>query len=282
MARLTAHQIRQIIKWSVYALLTINFVFYTREEIFFAEHTLREGAGFLEWTAAFATTIDEIAWLFLIVLFELETYVLSDKALEGIVGSLIHAGRIACYFLILHTVYAWSMAVVDVDKATRVDGVTDLCQLVDTGVSFTENLNYTRIDEVNCTTLSNGQEFFYLYVNLIVTDKAGLRVQRQLAWVDLIEVVAWLLIMLTIELTVRLQNQGIASGALIAFCNGIKVALYSILLLAAAYWAYRKHWLYAWDEFVWIAGFAAIEMNISEWRAEIRDSDQTGDPASGV
>jgi hypothetical protein len=30
--------------------------------------------------------------------------------------------------------------------------------------------------------------------------------------------------------------------------------------------------MFAWDEFVWIAGFIAIEMNVVEWRGEIRES----------
>ena len=42
-----------------------------------------------------------------------------------------------------------------------------------------------------------------------------------------------------------------------------------MLFAIAAYWATLSHWLYAWDEFLWIAGFAAIEMNVSEWRDEL-------------
>jgi len=30
-----------------------------------------------------------------------------------------------------------------------------------------------------------------------------------------------------------------------------------------------SHWLYLWDELIWILGFAAIEMNVSEWRDEL-------------
>ena len=47
--------------------------------------------------------------------------------------------------------------------------------------------------------------------------------------------------------------------------------LYVLLLLAMGYWAFRGLWLYVWDEFVWIAGFAVIEMNVSEWRDELLD-----------
>jgi len=34
--------------------------------------------------------------------------------------------------------------------------------------------------------------------------------------------------------------------------------------------------MFAWDEFVWIAGFTAIEMNMVEWREEINPTDIAG------
>jgi hypothetical protein len=46
---------------------------------------------------------------------------------------------------------------------------------------------------------------------------------------------------------------------------------YLVLFALAGWWATLSHWLYTWDTFVWIAGFAAIEMNISEWRDEIQE-----------
>jgi len=47
--------------------------------------------------------------------------------------------------------------------------------------------------------------------------------------------------------------------------------LYASLIALGVYWATLSHWLYLWDELVWIGGFAAIEMNLSEWRDEIVD-----------
>jgi hypothetical protein len=40
------------------------------------------------------------------------------------------------------------------------------------------------------------------------------------------------------------------------------------------YWASLSHWLYLWDELVWIGGFAAIEMNINEWRDELLEKEK--------
>lgn len=85
------HKLQQIVKWSVYTLLIINFVFYILEDWDRAIHTLREGSTLLDWTSEFATSIDEGAWFLLLFMFELETYVLSDEKLKGRVG---HAVRV--------------------------------------------------------------------------------------------------------------------------------------------------------------------------------------------
>ncbi len=42
-----------------------------------------------------------------------------------------------------------------------------------------------------------------------------------------------------------------------------------MLFVIAAYWATLQQWLFVWDEIIWIAGFAIIEMNVVEWRGEM-------------
>ena len=88
---------RQLIKMTIYTLLIINFILYIRDDWQIAIHTMRNGGSFLDWTGAFTTTIDETAWLALIFLFELETYLLSDETLNGPVKWIIHGIRILCY-----------------------------------------------------------------------------------------------------------------------------------------------------------------------------------------
>ena len=51
--------------------------------------------------------------------------------------------------------------------------------------------------------------------------------------------------------------------------QAVKWTVYSLLIMIGIWWATLSHWLYLWDELVWIGGFAAIEMNIREWREEI-------------
>ena len=77
--------IGQLIKWTVYVLLLLNWGFYFWEEWVISGHTLRQGGTFLEWTEAFATSIDELGWFGLLLAFELETYVLDDDAFDSVV-----------------------------------------------------------------------------------------------------------------------------------------------------------------------------------------------------
>ena len=266
------HEHRNWIKWTVYTLLLINFVYYIWEDWMVAAHSLREGATFLDWTTSFANTLDETAWFLLLALFELETYAIPDEAFTPAVERSLHVGRIICYIFLAHTIFAYTVNVVDLErKVTILPEVESLCQLVDQEISFTSNMDYTEIDESNCGELSDASEFYEMVLPSVVTDQKGLRIEKELGWVDLIEAIVWLLIVLTIEIEVRMQNRDIASGPLIRATNAAKGLLYGFLVLAMFYWAHGGLWMYVWDEFVWIAGFAVIEMNVSEWRDELLD-----------
>jgi len=94
--------------------------------------------------------------------------------------------------------------------------------------------------------------------------------ERFLAWLDMIEVSCWFIIMILIEMNIRLQDKGITEGPLIRAANYTKLFLYTTILCIGVYWALNDHLLYFWDELLWIGGFAAIEMNVSDWRDEIR------------
>lgn len=264
-----AHKIQQIVKWTVYTLLIVNFVFYIFEDWDRAIHSLREGASFLDWTKEFATSIDESAWFLLLFMFELETYVLSDEKWRGWIAHTVRGARLLCYVFIAHTIYAFTVEVVEFEPIKPVEGASNLCAMTDAEVSYVFNLEYTVVDDESCAVLSDASRFYWRKEGAVLTDAEGLALEKNLAWADLIEAVIWLLILLTIEMIVRLQGRGVSSGPLITAGNRTKLFLYLILVAAAVYWATLSHWLYVWDEFLWIGGFAAIEMNVSEWRDEL-------------
>jgi len=231
--------------------------------------TLHAGSTFLDWTSAFATTIDESAWFLLLAMFEVETYVLEDEELTGWVAMTLHGVRLACYAMLAHTVYAFVIVVSSLQPTVAVEGVSSLCELNDAEVSFVYNLEYTDINEETCNDLSNDTEFYHVAEDPVVTDRAGLSLERDLALADLAEAVLWLLAILAIEIVVRLQGRGVSGGRIISSANALKVVIYASLIGLGIYWATLSHWLYLWDELLWIGGFSAIEMNLSEWRDEL-------------
>ncbi|MEX0706720.1 MAG: hypothetical protein WD078_02055 [Woeseia sp.] len=271
-ANANLHRIQQVVKWAVYSLLLINFAFYIHEDWDRAVHTLGADASWVDWAGEFATSIDEAGWFLLLFMYELETYVLDDETLKGWVAPVLHGVRIACFVMLAHTVYAYANTALDLRATTPVENAASLCDLTKQDVTYVYNLNYTAVNSDNCASLSDASDFFWLGEDPLVTTSAGLALERELAWVDLAEAVIWLLVIFSIELVVRLQGRGVTGSAVVSTANTAKVLLYLALAGIAIYWATLSHWLYAWDEFVWIAGFATIEMNVNEWRDDLLDN----------
>ncbi|MDE0002950.1 MAG: hypothetical protein OXQ29_09675 [Rhodospirillaceae bacterium] len=274
-ADLRLHRIQQAVKWTVYTLLLVNWGFYIADDIGWARHTLHAESTIFDWTSAFSTSIDELAWFILLGMFELETYTLSDRAWKPWVERLVHGLRLACYVMLAHTIFAYTSNVFDLRPTQPVEDATELCDLAGADLSYTYNLEYTEITRETCDGLSTAAEFYRVGKNPVVTDMAGLALERQLAWADLFEGVAWLLAILAIEVVVRLQERGITGGALMRAANWGKNLLYASILGVGVWWASLSHWLYLWDEILWIGGFMAIGMNLSDWRKEI-DHERAG------
>ena len=267
-----AFELRGWVKWVVYSLLLINFGYYLWEEWVIAAHTLGADSTVLDWTTAFAATLEELAWFLLLVLFELETSALPDEAFTPTVERSLHVGRLVAVLMLAHTVYAYVVYATDLErKVTVLPGVSSLCDLADQDAVFALNMRYTTIDSQNCVELSDADELYQLIEEGVVTDRRGLTIEKQLGWIDVVEIMTWILIILTIEIEVWLQNRNVVGGPLMRAANVSKMLLYGTLFLIMGAWALLGQWVYVWDEFVWIAGFAVIEMNVVEWRDELTE-----------
>jgi len=270
-AGIDLHKVQQAVKWIVYTLLIINWGFYIAEDWNRAIHTLEPGDSIFKWLREFSTSIDTSAWFILLFMFELETYILEDKSWTGWVAKTVHGARIVCFLMIAHTVVAYVTSANEIAPTVIVDDASSACDVADQDISWVFNLEYADITSENCATLSNATEIYKVGDDPVVSSFEGLELERDLAAVDVIEVITWLFIILAIEIVVRLQERNITSGPLITVVGRSKILLYLVLFGLSAYWGSLGHWLYVWDTFLWVAGFAAIEMNIQEWRGEIRE-----------
>ncbi len=122
---------------------------------------------------------------------------------------MIHDTRLLCYLFLAHTQYTYMTNVHDLGQLTPVEGSPSLCQLVEEDISFAFNVEYTQLTGDNCGDLSSNPVLYFIEDGAVVTDAPGLVIEKQLAWVDLMEATVWLFILFSIELIVRLQDRGI-------------------------------------------------------------------------
>jgi len=236
-----------------------------------AQHTISAGDSLREYFNAYATSLDEMAWFGMLFLFEAETYWLDAESLSRLQRRLLVALRFVCYAFLAHTVYAYIFNYYELSQATALSAVNSVCDLADQGFSYVRNLAYTGINPGNCGQMSAAGGIYQIGDDQVITDLAGLRELKLLGAIDIEDAITWLAVVLVIEMVVLLQEKGVSEGPLITACNYVTIALYGVLVCNALIWFWKGHWVYGWDELLWIGGFAAIEMNLSEWRDDLQD-----------
>jgi hypothetical protein len=259
----------QIFKYSVYAFLTANIFIFFREEYHASQLQFADGMAFGQWLEAYAASIDTTAWVLLLLMFELETYVLSDEQLTPPVALALHAFRAVCYAVIVFAFYGYVANVVVIGGASPLPDVADLCTLAADNWSYAVDLDeYVALTGENCRSLSPSASFYQLPGFDAVVDQRGLTDISRLAWVDVINAGVWILVVIVLEIDVRLQERNRLTQIAYRLSYATKFILYSTLLLAAIYWGFKGDFVDFWDAFLWLVAFVFIELNVVQWREE--------------
>lgn len=269
----------QLFKYVVYALLTANIFIFFAEEWAAAPHRFVDGVVLKDMIEAFAATVDTASWVVLLLMFELETYVLDDKHFTPKVVWSLHGLRAICYGFIVYSFYGYVTKLLFIQGAAPLAGVTELCSLVDGGWAYAIDLDeYEVLTSINCLTLSPADAFLQFTGLTALVDQAGYREIERLAWVDVINAGVWLLVVLVLEMDVRLQEHDRLKGGALKLSKMSKYVLYSTLLLAAIYWGLKGDLVDFWDAFLWLVAFIFIELNIFDWRQEDIAEQQVSNP----
>jgi uncharacterized protein with PQ loop repeat len=262
-------QIFQFFKYAVYALLTLNIFLFFNIEWAGAAVRFADGVELADIIEGFVATIDTAAWVVLLLMFELETYVLEDKHFTRRVSISLHALRAICYAFILYSFYGYLIKLIYILGATPLIGVSDLCTLVADNWSYAIDLDeYVLLTSDNCASMSSATNFLQYSGLSAAVDQAGWTEISRLAWVDVINSAVWLLIVIVLEIDVRLQEHGRLNGLALRLSRVSKFILYPMLLLAAIYWGIKGDFVDFWDAFLWLVAFVFIELNVFEWRQE--------------
>ena len=271
---ISSSRLFQLFKYIVYALLAFDAYLFWSEEVVAAALQFPNGVSLASLIDAYAATIDTIAWVILLLMFELETYVLEDHHYNPTVTITLQGVRVLCYSFIIYAFYGYIVNLSFVYAATPLSGISDLCTLVSDGWSYAIDFDeYTQITAANCGSFSDAGAYLRFEGMPAVVDAGGMADIRYLAWVDVINSAVWLLVVVVLEIDVWLQERNRFEGAMLRFSQVSKIILYSTLLLAAIYWGIKGDFVDFWDAFLWLVAFVFIELNVFEWREEVKEAE---------
>jgi len=268
------YQLFTAVKYLTYALLSFNVYLFLAEELLAVEHTFSDGIEPGQIIQAFSASIDTAAWVILLLLFELETSVLDDSRIHGWVKWALHGIRGICYLAIGYAFTGYLSELKMVTSVTQMVGI-DYCALVAQDWSLLLGLDdYVPLDADNCVGIA--AEALRIEGFNIVAEADVLRGAQHLAWIDVINSGAWILVVIVLENEVRLQLRGNLSAQIIYSTRYVKYTLYAILFGAAAYWGVKGSFIDFWDASLWLFAFIFIELNVFEWQNETRQQTNAG------
>lgn len=258
-------------KYAVYGLLTLNIVLFFREEW--------EAAGYLfgagpvppgEIISAFSASIDTLAWVVLLLVFELETYQIPDEKLKPPLTTVLHGVRIGCYGFIVYAAYGYLAKMLGM-YGYELAEIAEVCALQGHSLLLTLD-EFEPLSAANCAALTGESGLRVLPGAGVLATPEVWGAATRLAWLDVFNSITWILVVALLELDVRLQAHHHLIGAWRRFSEYAKFLLYAVLFAAAVYWGVDGAFLDFWDAFLWLVAFVFIELNVFEWREELAEA----------
>ena len=253
----------KIFKYSIFALLGFNAVQYFLQDYAASQHVFSDRLPWVQVVEAYAVTIDTLAWMTLLVMFDLETSVLSRKLLrKSEISWFISGIKALCYGLVIYALYGYIVRLSGMHTFEPSE-ILDLCAYLSDDLVFMNSLDlFSSIDAQNCASLLSGEPLYRDSETNRITDIHTLSVSQNLARTDVVNASTWVLIVLILEFDVWMKSKGESTTQLAVVLNAVKGALYSVLLGCAIFWGLSGVFLDFWDAFLWILAFAFIELNI--------------------
>ncbi len=261
-----------LFKILVFTALFVNLWLFAHEDANASLVRFPDGVTTLdELIEVYAQTIDTASWLLLLVLFELETSYLPDAYLRHRrVKWSLHGLRAVAALVVVNSVIGYA------GKYGTYLEVSALgqhpCALVEQGWMLLTDLDqFFPLSTDNCADVAKGA--VRLADLNVVAPPDVLDSARQLAFADVVNAMAWVLVVILLEMDVRLQLRGLLRGWILRVSTGLKLLTYATLFAAAVYWGLLGSFVDFWDAFLWLIAFVFIEMNIFQWQRETLESE---------
>ncbi len=267
---LNPENIFRLFKYTIYALLAYDAILFFNGDLAASAQTFGNTITWRNVIEAYSATFDTIAWVVLLLVFELETAVIPDRWLRGGLKWLMKSLSAAAYFFIVYSFYGY-LVKYGVLTDLQPFSIADVCSLLGTDYTWVRTLDeYQPFDQVACAAM-NGQPLFQIAGTDIIGTQTAITAAQHLAMVDVVNAADWLFIVALLETEVFLQLKDKLSSNLMVVFKYFKVFLYGLLFVLAAYWGVKSSFLDFWDAFLWLVAFIFIELNMFHWHEETEE-----------
>ncbi|WP_417450229.1 hypothetical protein [Kordiimonas sp.] len=257
----------QVFKYSIYTLIFINFVYFLHEEYVALTARFPNGIGFEHAFDAFSQATDSFGWLVLLLIFELQTYVISDEKLKGLLKWSLNLAAGICYILILQALMGYINHMEIIFDFQPYTG--NACAAVGMVQSVALDLyEFPELSAENCGMFMQGATFYNEHLNAFTTAQL-LPYLENLALTDVINAGTWVLIVIVLWIDIFLQLRRELTEKLYKWNGVVKALLYITLIACCSYWAWLGDLMGFWDALLWIVAFFFIEMNLFKWHEAV-------------
>lgn len=257
-----------VTKYVTYGLLCLNGYLFYVDELAASEVTFARSLTFSEVIEVYSASIDSAFWIMLVVLLELETYVIDDRILKRPAVKWTMIGlRTLCYLFIVYALYGYIVKM-EFQSDMIPFLAANTCDVVSQNFSILIAVeNYVPLTAENCQTLT-GTDLYQLNGYNIIAPLDVLVYARNVSWIDVINASSWLAVVLVLEVDVWYQLQDRFTGRIVKLSTAIKIVLYTALFGCAVAWGYTGVLLDFADSALWLFAFFFIELNLVQWQRD--------------
>lgn len=249
----------QLFKYGVYLSVLTNVFLFLKKELAASAHRFGADLSIFQVFEAFTSTLDTAAWVVLLLLFELETYVLPKSSMSPALTWTFRLITGVCFVMICRSCFGYLQGYIWLQSYSEI-GLDNLCEV--TGQSWMRELDeFKTIEPETCAGLAEGTTFYKHQFKAIYTDDVFLKAANWLAGINVLNASSWILIVILLEIEVIFRPK----NKTIKFNRYLKNVLYVSLLFCAIYWEIYGDFLEFWDAFLWIIAFVFIELNLLGW-----------------
>ena len=266
----TPQNIFRFYKYAIYTLLAYNAYLFFQQDLAASAETFGDTVTWRNVIEAYSATFDTVAWVLLLLIFELETAIIPDHLLKGPLKWVLKTLSGVCYFFIVYSFYGYCYKYGVINNLVPFN-IDDICSLIGTEFTYLSGLDdYLPLDQAVCTAM-NGQSVMQVSGTEIIAMEPALTEVIRLAIIDIVNAATWLVIVVLLEVEVFLQSKDRLTNSMMIGGKYIKGFFYGLLFVCAAYWGFKGSFLDFWDAFLWLVAFIFIELNIFRWHGETEE-----------